>query len=564
MEHEHDTNLPGENDWLDEILPPNSFAEELGPHESVAAAGLTHPSGMEELLPESAPEEPLPEPEAISEETPEELPAEALPEDAVSTEATVLLDADASIPAGDDETGNPDRDADARERMSPAPFQDEEYREAFGDGTDLAAVFDEAAQPEAPEPSQEEVYTEEIPEEADVPEEDMPVRKGRPRMKRGYGLLGIPHVLATVIWLAIVVAIGVSLGRVIWVCAADVLAFGRDDHPVQITIEDADTIDTIADKLKNSGLIRYPQLFKLYADITDAREDISSGTFTLNTLYDYHALVNSMSYASDGREVVEVTIPEGYRCSQIFALLEQKGVCSAAELEAYAANGELGDYWFLEGVTRGDKYCLEGYLFPDTYLFYTNDDADRVIEKFLDAFDDRFTDLMHERLEEIGQRYAERLAEGGFDQDYIDAHPLTIREIVIIASLIEKECIGPEDSYIISSVIYNRLTSQDFPTLDIDATVIYALGGKDGPLTLADLEVDSPYNTYKNPGLTPGPICNPGRNSLNSALVPTAKDEDGNDLVYYYYAYDPNEGEHHFSRTSAEHEAFLASLEDDE
>lgn len=554
MEHEHDTNLPGENDWLDEILPPNQFPEELGPHESVAAAGLTHPSGVEEVLPEpEAPEAPEPDQE--------EPISEAAPEEAVVPDATVLLDA--PIPAGDGEAEDAGQDGEAQERMIPAPFQDEEYRETFGDGADLAAVFDESAQPEAQEPSEEEAQ-EEIPEYAEEPEAEALVRKGRPRMKRGYGLLGIPHVLATVIWLAIVVAIGVSLGRVIWVCAADVLAFGREDHPVQVSIEDTDTIDTIADKLKANGLIRYPQLFKLYADITDAREDISSGTFTLNTLYDYHALVNSMSYSSAGREIVEVTVPEGYRCSQIFALLEKEGVCSAAELEAYAANGELGDYWFLEGVSRGDKYCLEGYLFPDTYQFYTNDDADRVIEKFLDAFDDRFTDLMHERLDEISQRYAERLAEGGFDQAYIDSHPLTIREIVIIASMIEKECIGPEDSYIISSVIYNRLTSQDFPTLDIDATVIYALGGKDGPLTLADLEVDSPYNTYKNPGLTPGPICNPGQNSLNSALVPTAKDEDGNDLVYYYYAYDPNAGEHHFSRTSSEHEAFLASLEDDE
>lgn len=376
-------------------------------------------------------------------------------------------------------------------------------------------------------------------------------------MKKGYGLLGIPHILVTGVWLAIVLAIGVTLGRMIWVIAADVLAFGKDDQVVTVTIEDEDSLDTIAEKLKNAGLIRYPSVFKLYADLTHVVEEnaISPGTYDLNTMYDYNALVDSMHAYSPVREVVEVTIPEGYNCAQLFALLEEKGVCTVAELEDYAANGELDDYWFLEGVERGSKYCLEGYLFPDTYKFYTNDDPERVLEKFLDDFDYRFTDLLKQRITELNEHLSEIMARNGYSEEEIQQRQVTIREITIIASLIEKESANNAESYTISSVIYNRLYNWSFPPyLNIDAALVYALGTGEA-LTEEDKQVDTPYNTYLYQGLVPGPIANPGLNSLNAALVP----EDTN---YYYYALDPSTNEHHFSATQSDHNQFLASLEE--
>ena len=401
--------------------------------------------------------------------------------------------------------------------------------------------------------------------ESEVPEEEPPLPKRRPKAKKGYGLLGIPHIISTVIWLAITLAIGVSLGRLIWVCAAEVLAFGRPDQEYVVTVSSADNIDTIASKLKNVGLIKYPELFKMYADLTDAEEEISVGTFTLNSKFDYMALVNAMSYHSPARESIELLIPEGYTCAQIFALLEENGVCSASELEDYAANGEIKDRWFLEGVTRGDKYCLEGYLFPDTYQFYTDDEPGRVIGKFLDNFDNRFTDLMKSRLDPLNERLAEVLASRGYDEETIESRKITIRQIVIIASMIEKETSNDAESYDISSVIYNRLTNPaNFPYLNIDATIIYALGGnidpetgKTKPLTYDDLMMDHPYNTYQVKGLIPGPISNPGRNSLNAALDPSV-------TSYYFYVYNPNTSLHMFAKTSAEHEKnvnYVRSLE---
>ena len=511
MDYERNDTPQGE-EWIDDVLGESPLQSELGPDEhAVHSAGLIHPDDMElEMI--------------LAEHR-------------------------------DEETDLPDVPMDYD-----VPIYDEaseySYEEPVMDETQIFSSEEEFDEQVYTDP-QDAVYDE---EEFSDEEPEPPQEKTRPRRKKGYGLLGIPHLLATCVWLALILVIGVSMGRVLWLCCADLMAFGKESKQVIITIEDEDTIDTVAQKLADTGLVRYPGLFKTFATLTGKDENISEGTFTLNSRLDYNAMINGMTeYASD-REEITVMIPEGYTCAQLFRVLEENNVCTVAELEEYAANGELADYWFLEGVKRGDKYCLEGYLFPDTYNFYTNDEPKRVLEKFLDAFDDRFTDIMRERLVEINDTFASRLAKSGYDQEYIDAHPITIREAVIIASLIEKESSGGEESYNVASVIYNRLvdTSQP-PYLNIDAAVIYGLGGKIDPetgesipLTKADLETDTPYNTYLHTGLTPGPICNPSQESLSAAVMP-------NETSYYYYALDPSTGEHHFSKTYKEHLKFLES-----
>jgi UPF0755 protein len=131
--------------------------------------------------------------------------------------------------------------------------------------------------------------------------------------------------------------------------------------------------------------------------------------------------------------------------------------------------------------------------------------------------------------------------------------------------MIEKETANIPESFTISSVIYNRLNnSSEFPFLNIDATIVYALGGK-SDLTEEDLKIDSPYNTYTNKGLPPGPISNPSQNSIAAALDPEETlDENGKRIKYYYYALDPSTNEHHFSKTYKEHQAFLDSLKEAE
>ena len=422
--------------------------------------------------------------------------------------------------------------------------------------TDFAPMTEAAAGPIKEEPQKDEQSRE---------ASNKTPRKRRPEHKKGYGLFGLPHLLSTVVWLAIIVAIGVTLGRMIWVAAADMLAFNKPYVSAVITITDEDSLDDIVEDLEDAGLVRYGVLFKAFANIKGGREEFSSGTFTFTNdrLYDYNAIMNNVNPNSSAREVVEdLVIPEGYTCAQIFALLEEKGVCSVAELEEYCANGQIKDYWFLEGVTRGDKYCLEGYLFPNTYDFYKDDSPAHVIGKMLSSFDDNYTDVMIDKLEPLNQRLATILANRGYSQEYIDDHKITIREVIIIASMIERESIGGEERFKVSGVIYNRLTNpKEFPKLQIDATIIYALGGnmdENGnvkPLTKADLAMDHPYNSYVYDGLIPGPISNPGAASINAALDP-------NDEGYYFYVFDPRAGEHIFSKTAAEHEKAVNSVRD--
>ena len=413
---------------------------------------------------------------------------------------------------------------DAQEAESPAP--------TFDDGGEFDAHFNKKES------------------EGKRGSKERPTRKGRPRRRKGYGLLGIPHILATVVWLLLIVAIGVSLGRTLWVCAADVLAFGREEKIVTVSVTTADTMESIADKLHKAGLVRYPELFLLYADLTDAEEKITTGSFTLNTVYDYMALVNHMSPRSGNMVVVEdVLIPEGYNCAQIFALLEQKGVCKAADLEAWAASGELDDYWFLEGVERGDKYCLEGFLFPDTYDFYENSTPKLALEKMLDGFEYRFSEEIYAKLPALNEHISNLMRKNGKSEEYIAANQLDLRGLITVASLIEEETASAKESFNIASVIYNRLYNwgSNPAYLNIDAAIFYALGEHKESLTAEDLQIDSPYNTYRYQGLVPGPISNPGLDSINAALDP----EDTN---YYYYVLNPEVGTHDFSKTLEEHE----------
>ncbi len=517
MEEKKNPNIPQE-DWVEEFLASAAVPGELEADE-LACAGLVHPDDMEL--------------EQIIQETKQ-----------VSGDTLYLGDLlGEEIAPSQPMAQEPGVSQDTQFFTTPELSQTQGF----------APISEAAAQSPAPAPKEE------------PPKEAPAQRKRRPQRKNGYGLFGIPHILATVIWLGIITAIGVSLGRLVWVAASDMLAFNKPFVSAVITITADDTMDDIVKELEEAGLVRYPVLFKAFADIKGGREEIANGTFTFSDerLYDYNALMNSLNPYSSAREVVaDLVIPEGYTCAQIFALLEEKGVCTVAELEEYCANGEVKDYWFLEGVERGDKYCLEGYLFPNTYDFYKDDSPGHVIGKMLSSFDDNYTDIMKEKLEPLNQRLAAKLADRGFDQAYIDAHKMTVREIVIIASMIERESIGGAEVFKVSSVIYNRLTNpREFPKLQIDATIIYALGGnldengKVKPLTKADLAMDHPYNSYVYSGLVPGPISNPGAASLNAALEPNEED-------YYFYVYDPSAGEHIFSKTLAEHEKAVESVRD--
>ncbi|WP_251444845.1 endolytic transglycosylase MltG [Vermiculatibacterium agrestimuris] len=363
-----------------------------------------------------------------------------------------------------------------------------------------------------------------------------------------------------ILYILLVVAVSAVLAGLGWIWAGDVLALNKESHSADLTLTDdiftyhdeevevtrdgvtqtvtrtvsQANMDYVADQLKENGLIEYKALFKLFAAFSHASSKLAPGTYNLNTDMDYNALINSMSARSGSRKTVSVTIPEGYTLDQIFSLLAQEGVANVSTLQKVAAEYDF-KYSFLKGVLPlGDYHRLEGYLFPDTYEFYMGggeDEAVQVLNKMILRFDLQFTDELRSQCAEMGY---------------------SIHDIVTIASLIEKETDGTDQAHI-ASVIYNRLDHPEYETvglLQIDAAIAYVTGRA---VTQADYQsVDSPYNTYLNKGLPPGPISSPGMVALNSALNPDDTDD------YYYVLGD--DGRHHYARTSAEFDRLKASF----
>jgi UPF0755 protein len=358
----------------------------------------------------------------------------------------------------------------------------------------------------------------------DTNTEEKPI--ARKREKRSGCLSGI-------LYAAFVICVSLVLVAILWISATDVLGLGKPDEVHEVTIPDTVMTDgtadisQVADILHDEGFVNYKILFKLYAKFSNADEKIVPGTYELNTNYDFRALVNGMTADSGIRVEVDVTIPEGYTMREIFALLESNKVCTAAELEDAAANQEF-DYFFLDSSTLGDANRLEGYLFPDTYTFYEDDNPENVITKMLNNFSNKFT-----------EEYQTRATEMGY----------SVRDIITVASMIEKEAGDDAERTKIASVIYNRLNNWDEPYLQIDATIFYAIAGTDQEFST---EVDSPYNTYKYPGLPAGPIANPGIASIEAALYPAETD-------YNYYALGLD-GTHEFFES---HDAFSEFINSD-
>ena len=346
---------------------------------------------------------------------------------------------------------------------------------------------------------------------------DFPVRL---RREKRSGISG------GILYAVFVICLSIILGSVAWMGASDVLGFGVEPELVSVTVPRDFTIDDIVELLYGEGLIRFRSLFRLYADYSGAVYTITPGSYFLCRSFDYRALVYGMTRRVGMREERTVTIPEHFTIAQIFSRLEDNGITPAEELW-HAATYHNFNFHFLCESTLGDRLRLEGFLFPDTYNFFLESTPVEALSRMLRNFNRQFDVDMVERAEEMGY---------------------TVREIVIIASMIEREAGSDEERSRIAAVIYNRLNNWDHPILQIDATLWYAIADTDQPFSV---DIDSPFNTYIHPGLPPGPIANPGRASIMAALFPDTTNE-------FFYALNL-EGTHNFFRTYAEHRAFVES-----
>jgi UPF0755 protein len=308
--------------------------------------------------------------------------------------------------------------------------------------------------------------------------------------------------------------------------ASDVLGFGAEPELVNITVPRDFTLDDIIEMLYDEDLIRFRALFRLYAEYSNAIETITPGSYFLCRSFDYRALVYGMTRRVGMREERIVTIPEGLSLSEVFTRLEDNGITPANELW-HAATYHHFNFPFLCESTLGDRNRLEGFLFPDTYNFFIESTPVEALARMLRQFNRQFDEDMVERAEEMGY---------------------SVRDIVIIAAMIEREAGSDEERPRIAAVIYNRLNYWDNPILQIDATLVYASREKGIPFST---DMDSPFNTYIHPGLPPGPIASPGMASIMAALRPDSTDE-------FFYALNL-EGTHNFFRNYAEHRAFVES-----
>lgn len=347
--------------------------------------------------------------------------------------------------------------------------------------------------------------------------------KRRPRRRRINPLLYILFVL-------VVSAVLAGIG---WLLINDFCAFNKG--PVETTIEVTaeDDLNSIADKLHDADLVQYKWFFKIFAKMDKAESKIGVGTYELNSNMDYLALITAMHNSSGNltSETVRVTIPEGYTAAQIISLLAQKGVNTEEALTEAAKTYDFS-YDFIDNTSE-DISRLEGYLFPDTYDFYVGEKASSALKRLLDNFNNKMNDERMNKAEGSGY---------------------SLKEIITIASLIEKETDGTDHANI-ASVIYNRLSDSGehgtYGMLNIDASLLYALPDHEGSITNEDKQMDSRYNLYKYAGLPPTPIANPGIAAIDAALEPASTD-------YYYYALG-KDGRHHYSTTLQEHNNFLNS-----
>lgn len=363
-----------------------------------------------------------------------------------------------------------------------------------------------------------------------TPTDTVPTGKTRKKQRRS-----LPTNIAEgVIYVGGILLISFILATIGWRWAGDVLALNKEPLTASVTITEGESLGDVTAELKEKGLVKYGYLFQLFASFTHKAEKITAGSYELSTVMDYSALLNNISSTSAYRETVTVTIPEGYTVEEIFKLMENKGVCSYNDL-LKVAQEETFDFDFLKDVKTTKEKRLEGYLFPDTYEFYKGADAKNVINTMLKNFDERFDSKMEAEMQLLG--YSKN-------------------DIIIMASIIEKETDGG-DQRNIASVLQNRLkntwaTPKGY--LQVDSTIQYLLKERKKKLTDKDLEIDSPYNTYKNPGLPIGPICNPGLTAIEAALEP-------NKTNYYYFMLG-KDGTTHFFDTEAAFLAFKAEQQD--
>lgn len=350
-------------------------------------------------------------------------------------------------------------------------------------------------------------------------------------------------IIKNIIWILSIIVVSVALAGSVIIGLFDYvgLGFGRGEA-VQVDIPYGSPTVTIAEKLEESGAVKMPIFFRIYSKLKGYESQYKYGLYTFSSDIGYSNIADMLMNDGAKAESVKVTIPEGTGINDythivdgeektikgIATILEEKGVCERSDF-IYALNEVELDSKLLKNCNDGRTYyTLEGYLFPDTYEFYSYDSeecARMVVEKMIKQTESKITDDMYKRAEELGY---------------------SMNEILTLASIVQMES-GQSIEHMpsVAAVFYNRLDSKDFSTLGSSPTCYYGESFKND---------DGRYDTYKANGLPPGPLCSPGIDAIKAVLYPST-DKEG----FYYFVTD-KDGNFYFHKTLAEQNATIAKL----
>jgi UPF0755 protein len=289
-------------------------------------------------------------------------------------------------------------------------------------------------------------------------------------------------------------------------------------------IKEGEGVQAIAENLEKSQLIRNKYHFDYYIWKTGSKGKIQAGKYELKGTMTIPEIVQVLSVGEVVLNEVKVTFPEGISAKDMAEILKKKGFDGDAFLaNIKSGSGISADYDFLKSKPQDAK--LEGFLFPDTYIFFKTAKPGEIASRMLLNFDEKITSKMREDIQNQGKN---------------------IFDVVTMASILEKEVRTPDDMKIASGIFWDRI-GVGMP-LQSCATIAYVLGMEKKQYSIEDTRTPSPYNTYINKGLPPGPIDNPGMNSILAAIYPTKTE-------YNYFLTDPATGKTIFSKTLEEHAA---------
>lgn len=320
---------------------------------------------------------------------------------------------------------------------------------------------------------------------------------------------------------------------VVFVLVIALVVIPASDEPAQtketgaqvyFTVRPGMSVSEIGEELYERGVIDSEFEFWWTAKLNGFENKVKSGTFALQKGMDPRDALETLVYGST--VVIRFLIPEGFSVRDIAARLEEEGIVNADEFMEYAKT--YRPYSYVE-EHEDVRYAVEGFLFPDTYEINGSFDVSRIMEMMAENFDRRLTKEMRDRAEEMD---------------------LSIYELVTLASLVEKEAYHDEDRPIIAQIFLKRLRL-GMP-LQADPTVQYLLDEPKEDLLLHDTEIESPYNTYQNVGLPPGPIANPGTASMMAVLHPAKTN-------YLYFVADRN-GNNYYATNYADHLALVNAV----